>query len=654
MKMSNPNIFALDIGTRKIAGLIIEKQGDAYEILATAVREQLPNAMQDGQIHDIPKVAQVIKTVCQDLSSLTGQQFETAAVAAAGRALLTQHGQATIELQSNQEITALQLRELELDAVNIALEQMAPTKSQTATDSYLCVGYSIVQSFLDDQPIENLVGHRGYSASVEVIATFLPRIVVDSLTSSLILAGLEMESLTLEPIAAIHKVVPASMRMLNLALVDIGAGTSDIAISAAGSIKAYGMVSEAGDLITKVISDQFLLDFMEAERIKRLLSSETSIEYVDVLGNRATIESALILSLIEPAVTQLASKIVDTIKELNAGPPKGVMLIGGGSLTPKIANHIADLLQLPTNLVRIRDRASFTNVKGGDQLTGPQLITPITIGCHHLDDLAMDINKVSVNSKQYQFLRLPDATVGDGLIAAGYSIQELLGLQKQEFTIFLNGEKQIINQHHRGSVELTCNDQPATINTPLRGNDLITVNFSTNESIKSMTLKEVVRHLKITTKNEIQVTINDQTQFIDLPSVIYLDGKKADPSSEIIPGAELEVKSDIMTVQDIIAKLDVAQDITVTINLKPVRLKQGISILVNQLPAATTQQLQPGDQVVLEIRDSNRFILSDIFRFYQADRLKDAKGVKFQVNGVHVGYTHPLADGDQIEIMTKK
>ncbi len=59
------------------------------------------------------------------------------------------------------------------------------------------------------------------------------------------------------------------MRRLNVALVDIGAGTSDIAITNLGTVIAYGMVPIAGDEVTEAISDHYLLDFPLAEKAKR-------------------------------------------------------------------------------------------------------------------------------------------------------------------------------------------------------------------------------------------------------------------------------------------------------------------------------------------------------------------------------------------------
>ena len=88
-----------------------------------------------------------------------------------------------------------------------------------------------------------------------------------------------MEALTLEPIAAINVLIPPSMRRLNVALVDIGAGTSDIAITDAGTVIAYGMVPIAGDEVTEAISDHYLLDFPMAEKAKRELLNQSTDYY---------------------------------------------------------------------------------------------------------------------------------------------------------------------------------------------------------------------------------------------------------------------------------------------------------------------------------------------------------------------------------------
>ena len=144
-----------------------------------------------------------------------------------------------------------------------------------------------------------------------------------------------MEALTLEPIAAINVLIPPSMRRLNVALVDIGAGTSDIAITDMGTVIAYGMVPVAGDEITEAISDQFLLDFPLAEKAKRELLTCSTIKITDILGFEMEVPREEAISKIAPVINKLSQSICDEILRLNNNrPPKAIMLVGGGSLTP--------------------------------------------------------------------------------------------------------------------------------------------------------------------------------------------------------------------------------------------------------------------------------------------------------------------------------
>ena len=644
--MNTPCIFALDIGTRKIAGLLMRKTSDSYEILHTVIKEQLPTAMQDGQIHDIPKVAAVIKQVCDEIAKYTNQSVTQAAVAAAGRSLITQHGQATKELEPNQEITPQKLHELELSALQETLNQINQHKSRTSIDTFLCVGYTTVQRYLDDQPIQNLLGHQGYSASVEIIATFLPRIVIDSLSSALRLAGLKMSSLTLEPIAAMHTVIPQSMRMLNLALVDIGAGTSDIAISANGTIKAYGMVSEAGDLITRIIADKYLLDFMEAEKVKCQLSSK-SISCEDVLGNQVEIDSSSVLTLIKPVVSQLAAKISSEILSLNEGPPKGVMLIGGGSLTPQIAEQISKQLQLPANLVRIRERAALKEIKGAQQHLGPQLITPICIGYHHLDGLAMQLQKVEVNNQVIQFLKMPNTTVGDALINAGYTVHDLLGTREEQFDIYVNKKHYSLTSGREESAEIYCNGKPASINSLLTGNDKIEISQQKSKENRQVLLGDVIEHLKLT------MNLNINGKPMSIVPKLRVNQQERPLTYQISNGDQIDYQP-IETVSQALRHAGITpynHSISVKINHQPIKLQASPPLKVNGQPASENHPIKDRDQIEISQISDSAFILSDIFRVYhQLDKIKQIKQIKFTINDKVVGYTHPLKDGDHIMI----
>lgn len=128
--------------------------------------------------------------------------------------------------------------------------------------------------------------------------------------------------------AAINAVVPRELRLINIVMCDIGAGTSDVAASRDGSITAYGMATIAGDEMTEALMKQLLVDFNEAERIKTSPAPQT--EYTDILFTHHTITAEQVAELIRPAEEELAHTICEEILAANGGAPQAVFLVGGG------------------------------------------------------------------------------------------------------------------------------------------------------------------------------------------------------------------------------------------------------------------------------------------------------------------------------------
>ena len=324
-------VFALDIGTRSVIGIVAEQRDGLLHILATERMEHKTRAMLDGQIHDVPQVAAIIREVKRRLTERTGA-LQSAAVAAAGRALYTMTAEAEQDITGT--ITPAQQRDLDFAGVQAAQRKLAHSHTVDDPTRYYCVGYSTIRYTLDGNELKTLIGQRGRHAQATVIATFLPRQVVDSMQSALRETHLEMRALTLEPIAGINVLIPPTMRHLNLVLVDIGAGTSDVAITRGGSVIAYGMVPMAGDEITEAISREYLLDFNIAEDIKRKAADGQDVSFTDILGMKLSLSAEQVIAAIKPGVEHLANEIAKQILELNGDPPQAVMLVRGGAHTP--------------------------------------------------------------------------------------------------------------------------------------------------------------------------------------------------------------------------------------------------------------------------------------------------------------------------------
>ncbi len=467
-------LFALDIGTRSVVGIILEEHEGQYHAKDIVVKEHTERAMLDGQIHDVVAVSRIISEIKAELETKHGP-LKKVCVAAAGRALRTERAQASINIFGKPMMQKQDILHLELSAVQQAQAMAAGNHEFEKSHYYYCVGYSVLYYRLDGEEIGNLIDQQGDEASVEIIATFLPKVVVESLIAALQRAGLEMEALTLEPIAAINVLIPPSMRRLNVALVDIGAGTSDIAVTDMGTVIAYGMVPIAGDEITEAISDQLLLDFPLAEKAKRDLQINNSIKVTDILGFETEIRKEELIAQISPALDRLADAICHEILNLNNTSPKAVMLVGGGSLTPELPARIARKLNLPVNRVAIRGIDAISGLTVSDMIDkGPELVTPIGIAIA-AQKSPVQYCTVYVNEQPVRLFEAKKLTVGDCLLASGIKIKNLYGKPGLAMIVNMNGQNITIPGSHGEAPKILRNGTTSALDDGISSGDLITV-----------------------------------------------------------------------------------------------------------------------------------------------------------------------------------
>lgn len=520
-------IFALDIGTRSVIGIVAEQDGGQLKIIATHREEHQTRAMLDGQIHDVPQVSAIINKVRDALIEKVGK-LKSAAVAAAGRALYTMTSTAETDLHGI--VTAEQQSNLDFDGVRNAQAQLAETQTSIDTTSYYCVGFSVISYELDGVRLKSLIGQRGKHASVKVIATFLPRQVIDSMQSALSYSKLEMKALTLEPIAAINVLIPPTMRHLNLVLVDIGAGTSDVAITKNGSVIAYGMVPVAGDEITEALSQKFLLDFNVAEEVKRKAALGESAKFKDILGGTHDLSADKIILPIKENIISLASSIAKTVFDLNGGdPPQAVMLVGGGALTPHLQKYVAEALDIPEMRVGVRRPDVVDGIAGiPKELCQPDAITPL--GILKIASInTLHFLTVYVNNREYTLFHFRELNVGDALLTAGIQLKKLNGKPGLGLMVMVDGEKKVFPGSMGTFAKLTMDGEEATLETKIRDDSQITVERGEDGKTPTLKLGDVVTlepsfSVKINGKEEVvtpKVTVNDE---VSLATRILKDG----------------------------------------------------------------------------------------------------------------------------------
>ena len=640
-------IFSLDIGTRTIIGIVGEyKDDNTFNILAYSIKEHDRRNMYDGQIHDIQGVADVAIKVKDELERKIGTSLKKVSIAAAGRALKTLKIRVDKEIDNQSEINKSTVEALELEALQRAQNMINADENQNKL-RYHNIGYSVMNYYLDDDIMIKLEGHRGDRIGVQLLATFLPQVVVESLYSVILKANLQVDNITLEPIAAINVAIKEELRLLNLALVDIGAGTSDIAITKGGKIIAYAMTSTAGDEITETLSKRYLVDFNTGEKIKIGLSAKKEHKFTDIVGVEHNLTTDEIVKEIHDIIAKISVEISEKIIEFNAKAPDAVFLIGGSSQMPGLKECLADSLGLPKERVSIKDANFIQNVEGvDDNIKGPNIITPIGIAMEGVTQIYKNFLQIEFNDEPIRVFNTGDIKVSHILVLTGYHPRNLVPKAGDDFIYFLNGRKQVIKGKTGEGAKIYINNDIGNLNTPLKDGDIVKV-------IEGSKGERIIPYLYDCIPHKNMINLNGKQY--NLIREIKVNGNIVKDNMPLKDGDNIEY-SKIKTLGNLLHYVDEKLDPdNVLINGEKVDedtiLEDGdqITIIQNRMIKLSIN----GQEKTIEY-NKKQFVFVDIFDYIDFDLTRPRGNLILKVNGEDAKYMEPLNDGDVLEIYWNK
>lgn len=548
-----PLVFGLDIGTRNVVGTVGYKTENEFVVVAQYMLEHETRAMLDGQIHDIGRVGHTIAKVKEELESQIGQELTEVCIAAAGRVLKTVTTNISYDFPEETVVTGEDIHTLDLLGIEKA-QSILKEKNDTRYKFY-CVGYSVVKYYLNEEVYSNIEGHKAEVISEDIIVTFLPEDVVDGLYSAVAQAGLDVANMTLEPIAAIDVAIPETFRMLNIALVDVGAGTSDISVTKDGSIIAYGMIPLAGDELTELIVQHYLVDFQTAERIKLASTTGEMITYKDIMMIEHSIPAKEVWELVEPVTDKMTTAVAEKIKELNGGQSvSATFVVGGGGKIHGFTEMLADKLGLPQERVALRGEEVLQEVtfEQPDIEKDPLIVTPIGI-CLNYYDQKNSFIMVHLNGERIKMYDNNKLLIMDAALQAGVANEDLFPKRGKEVNYTVNGVAKVERGLQGESAVITMNGKPAGINTKLEPNSEIEICPSTAGEDAMITIEQLEEYHTST------ITFIVNGRKIVCPRFVEVNGKLEPASYLIKEGDEIETRA-YYTVEQIAEFMDVEID----------------------------------------------------------------------------------------------
>lgn len=679
-------VFGLDIGTRSIVGTVGYKSDSKFYVVAQEIREHETRAMLDGQIHDINKVGDTIRRVKEALEQKTGRKITEVCIAAAGRVLQTVTTSVEVDLGVDKVITTEDIYALDSAGVEKAYAEFQ--RINTSEEKFYCVGYSIIHYYMNGNPMSNLENHKAHIIAEELIATFLPDDVVDGLYRAVHLADLEVSNLTLEPIAAIQVAIPESFRMLNIALVDVGAGTSDISITKDGSIVAYGMLPCAGDSLTEIIAQNCLVDFAMAEKIKRGIMNNDIVEYQDIMALPQTITKEEVLGMVEAKVDSMTQQVADKIKELNGEKSvSAVFVVGGGGKIETYTDKLAAELGIQKERVALRGKEVMQAIEFLEEGIEKDslLVTPIGI-CLNFYEQSNNFIYVTFNGERVKLYDNNKLAIVDAAMQAEFSKEALFPRRGKELNFTVDGKSKIVRGQLGEAAEITLNGERTDISRRIHANDIIEVKESTTGEPAKLEIQKLPEY-----SASLTVIVNDRS--VVLPKFASVNGSLQSGYYEIQENDVIEMLN-YYTIEQIAEFMDILIDQTMNVYVNNKRAGANTKVYENFSVVWTTEELrfdnegmdneemdyeemddeeiedeeQHETEYIEELKEisviangrpvtmhgKTEYVFVDIFDYIDFDLSKvKGNGIATKRNGAAAQYMEPLAQGDVLEIYWK-
>ena len=338
-------LVALDVGTEFAKALVVEVAADDEGRLVGVVRgsgrqRQGLTHMQSGTVSDIDAVVTNCAEALSQARDAAGLRATTAVIGIAGELVKGTTSSGTVR----REDPRAPMSEAELQRIveQVQSEALAEAEQRIAWESGVdrldvrLVHAAVVEMKIDGYPVSNPIGFTGAQVELAVFNAFAPMVHLGALQSVASQLGLELLGVVAEPYAVATCLDPGEVGDAGAVFVDVGGGTTDVALVRHGGIAGTKMLALGGRAFTRGLAERFGLSFARAEALK--LGASQTDDLPEPI-ERATLEAALT----EDATIWLGG-VELMIGDLAEGEllPARVYLCGGGAQLPQIAQVLDD------------------------------------------------------------------------------------------------------------------------------------------------------------------------------------------------------------------------------------------------------------------------------------------------------------------------
>ena len=361
-------VVGLDIGTAKIMAVVAEVQGNG-ELKLAGLGVAPSNGLKRGVVVNIDATVQSIQ-----------QALKEAELMADCRIARVYTGITGSHIRGINSSGMVAIKDREVSPTDVARVIETAKAINISTDQRLLL-VEPQEFIIDGQEVKEPIGMSGIRLEAKVHIVTGAQAAAENIIKCVRRCGLEVEQLMLNPLASSVSVLTDDERELGVALVDIGAGTTDVAIFTGGAIRHTAVIPIAGDLITSDIAMALRTPTKDAEDIKvesgfakqLLADPEVQVE-VPGLGDRGPrmLSRQALAGVIEPRVEEIFSLVQQVIRESGYEEvlSSGIVLTGGSAVMPGMVELGEDIFLKP-----VRRGSQHYNGALADMVAQPRAAT---------------------------------------------------------------------------------------------------------------------------------------------------------------------------------------------------------------------------------------------------------------------------------------
>lgn len=341
-------VAGLDIGTTKICVVIGEVLGDRIEIIGVGTAAS--SGMRKGVVVNIEATVKAVREAVEQAENMAGCEIDTVFVGIAGNHIKGFNSPGILAI-NNQEI-----KQKDIDAVIQAAQTVKISDNQR-------IIHVLPQEYMvdDHTGIQNPLGMTGVRLVTNVHIVTADNTSLHNLLVSCNRGGLEVDEIVLESVASARTVLSRDEEELGVVLIDIGGGTTDLAVFCNGTIKHTWELALGGNSLTSDLSVGLRTPMQEAEKLKYMYGSALSsmvkdnyVVEVPTVGDRKPrkVSQRVMVEILEARMEEILQLVN---KEINGSGYRsrlnaGVVITGGSALLANIVEMAEQIFDMPVRI----------------------------------------------------------------------------------------------------------------------------------------------------------------------------------------------------------------------------------------------------------------------------------------------------------------